>query len=643
MFKISFMRAIPFALVCVGTTVLLDCAPAPNRERWSEGERAQAVASSDRLTGAEASAYRDDQQYVHRLVKPGERVRLNYADPRQYNFAMARLKLAGKNARNSPYLFELIEARRQQQTSRAPSTGTSPEPIQTEASTGRNEEHVFQRTDIGDIQPAPALVVAATGRPVNFDVSSSTEDGNDYTAVDSSVTTVTGATIAPLQFKEEYAKPDGSPPGTYVSVSTQGDTSASAIKRYTFESYKITVRGEDFNDSFIYEEKGAVDPQTTAVPPRLSKPIIQEPVDKWPIPLDNRIHICMDRAWESFCDFVLTGGGPQSVQVPLKGQVSVPADVPYVFNWTKINKIKSDLDNGLILPESETGFVKLVLANAGGGCNVTDGTTMQSKMSTFWKRVTLSADNRTLSWDLTGANAAQFGQNCRQVQDKAVLTARIPLQLVPVAPLVAPPFDDYLEFTSDPDLRGAIKPITLTNSCLAEGTQVQLSDGKTASIESLHIGQNVFNPYASKGHFLTITDTAKGTERSPMVRIRDEAGHTLLLTEMHPIATADRGMVQARALQTGDLVMTKQGPSKLAEVSREPYGGKVYNLKVGSGAQMASLGQDETIMYANGFVVGDGQIQSKYEALATGSNGKTGVELVAERWRRDYLFSAERK
>jgi hypothetical protein len=102
-------------------------------------------------------------------------------------------------------------------------------------------------------------------------------------------------------------------------------------------------------------------------------------------------------------------------------------------------------------------------------------------------------------------------------------------------------------------------------------------------------------------------------------------------------------MVQARALREGDVVMTRQGPSKLAEVGREPYHGKVYNLKVGSEAEAASLGQDETVVYANGFVVGDGQIQSKYEALATSSNGKTGVELVAERWRRDYLFSAQRK
>jgi len=122
-----------------------------------------------------------------------------------------------------------------------------------------------------------------------------------------------------------------------------------------------------------------------------------------------------------------------------------------------------------------------------------------------------------------------------------------------------------------------------------------------------------------------------------MVRIRDEAGHTLLMTEMHPIATPDRGMVQARALRTGDLVMTTQGPSRLVEVSREPYSGKVYNLKVGSQSQLAGLGQDQTVVYANGFIVGDGQIQSKYESLAQ-RHGDKPAEPAAQ-WRRDYALS----
>jgi hypothetical protein len=102
-------------------------------------------------------------------------------------------------------------------------------------------------------------------------------------------------------------------------------------------------------------------------------------------------------------------------------------------------------------------------------------------------------------------------------------------------------------------------------------------------------------------------------------------------------------MVQARALRTGDLVMTTQGPSRLVEVSREPYSGKVYNLKVGSETEMASLGHDQTVVHANGFVVGDGQIQSKYEMQALKQGSRTTLEQIPERWRRDYLRSSARK
>ena len=176
---------------------------------------------------------------------------------------------------------------------------------------------------------------------------------------------------------------------------------------------------------------------------------------------------------------------------------------------------------------------------------------------------------------------------------------------------------------------------------MAEGTQIQVGNGKRTAIESLHVGEQVYSPYASQTHELTIVDIAKGIERDAMVRLRDAAGHRLLVTQMHPIGTPDRGMVQARALRPGDRVLTEQGPSELVEVSGEAYTGKVYNLKLGSPAEKAGLGDDHTILYANGFVVGDMQIQSKYEALATRQAART-IDQIPERWRRDYLLSSQR-
>jgi len=284
-----------------------------------------------------------------------------------------------------------------------------------------------------------------------------------------------------------------------------------------------------------------------------------------------------------------------------------------------------------------------VLTNVGGGCDVDAANALNPGMSGFWSYVTLSPDGKTLFWDVTGANAIFFDEGCTQIQNVAKLTMRIPAPVLSVPGNVA--FSTSFTITDDPaTLRpdARIPPITLTNSCLAEGTQIELGTGKLAPIESLQIGQAIYNPYVSGGHALTIKDTAKGRETSPMVRIRDEAGRSLLMTEMHPIATVDRGMVQARALRTGDVVMTTQGPSKLTEVSREPYSGTVYNLKVGSEAEMASLGKDQTVVYANGFVVGDGQIQSKYEALSM-MPGARALDQLPEPWRLDYLLSTLRR
>ncbi|MFY2560003.1 Hint domain-containing protein [Corallococcus terminator] len=144
---------------------------------------------------------------------------------------------------------------------------------------------------------------------------------------------------------------------------------------------------------------------------------------------------------------------------------------------------------------------------------------------------------------------------------------------------------------------------------------------------------------------LTVMDTAIGVEAVPMVRIRirSEAGRSLLMTEMHPIQVLARGMVQAKALKKGDVVMTRAGPSKLVEVSREPYAGKVYNVKVGSDAEKLALASDQTVVYANGFVVGGGQIQQKYESIAMTRKDGDVLAHLPEKWHRDYLMAARRK
>jgi len=642
MWKKTYAEVTSLALGVTCLASLGGCSPSTSLSSGPE----QGTGSIDRLTSHEWTAYVDNAQYLRDLTPPDVAVKLNLADPRQYDFVMARLKLAGKHPDNSPHLFELLEARRQSQIARGMKSGTFAQVLDT-APTGRVAMHYIEQNSIVTRPPQISARTAAPSvnpSPRVVGAASSTFPGGTYdTYVDITISAINGTLIAPLQFKEEFENLQGVP-GANVTVSTSGNTNVSSVTRYTAESYEFhDAPDEGFSDSYSHSEVGTQSGQANAIHPDLTPAQILDPKDivgPNGSPPEGTISVCMDRQWTNDCDYVLNTGSvfDHRIKMPLKGDITIQPLSRYEFDTTAITAIRTALNGGLTDPHQ--GLLKLVLTNIGGGCDVDKQGALTPSMSSFWNHVTLSANKKTFSWDLTGDNAAFFDEGCTQIQDSAKLTLMIYLPMVPTGSMAT--YYDSITISNDPatpDVDNPLKKITLTNSCLAAGTQIQLGNGKLAAIESLHIGQKVYNPYAASDHALTIKDTAKGSERSPMVRIRDEAGHTLLVTEMHPIATADHGMVQARALRTGDLVMTRQGASKLVEVSREPYSGQVYNLKVGSEGEMASLGQDQTVVYANGFVVGDGQIQSKYEELALKQGARTGIEQVPEQWRRDYLLS----
>jgi hypothetical protein len=643
MLKKAFGSSISFTLSCTYALSLIACS------QISPGST-QGVGNGDRLTSAHWTAYVTNSQYLQALTKPGVSVQLNLADPRQFDFVMARLQLAGKTMANSPHLFDRVAARRQDHIARGLKAGAFAAGPQSVTS-GRVAMHFIEEARVSPVQRAALTgarrtAASASGTPLATGTASSTfPGGSDYTYVDVSVSTISGTAVAPLAYQEEFDNPNGNI-GANVTISTSGDPSVSNQTRYAVESYKF----EDYpdgtsTDSYVHEEIGSASPKAPVGLPQLSIPQVNDPRDTVGLNSatpDGIISVCMDRNWTNDCDYILNTGSvvDHRIKMPLKGAVTLTTQ--HVFDHAQIDAEKAALAANMT-PPFEPGQVKLVLTNVGGGCDVDANNALIPGMSGFWNFATLSPDNKTLSWDATGANALKFDEGCTQIQNLAKLTMRIPAPVLSVPGNV--PFTVSFTITDDPaTLRpdATLPPITLTNSCLAEGTQIEIAAGKLAPIESLQIGQVVFNPYATGDHALTIKDTAQGHERVPMVRIRDQAGRTLLMTEMHPIATADRGMVQARALKTGDVVMTTQGPSKLIEVSREAYSGKVYNLKVGSEAQMASLGPDQTVVHANGFVVGDGQIQSKYEELSMKHGART-IDQVPEVWRLDYLLSAARR
>ncbi|AKF85854.1 hypothetical protein MFUL124B02_17700 [Myxococcus fulvus 124B02] len=162
----------------------------------------------------------------------------------------------------------------------------------------------------------------------------------------------------------------------------------------------------------------------TVETPRVGSVLVEAPLD---IELgDNLVSLCIYRPYVQNCDYRLETGSLGSVHVPLKGAISIASI--HVFDDVYINQLRSDLNMGI--PRADAGYLRRVLSYVGGGCDVTAGNTLSARMAQFWSRVSLSPDKRTLSWDLTGTNAALFDDYCRQVQDSAKLTLFIPLPLI---------------------------------------------------------------------------------------------------------------------------------------------------------------------------------------------------------------------
>jgi len=570
------------------------------------------VSKPDTLTHEEWATYKADRQYVVSRAPDNVPVVLNHADARQHRFVMMRLKMAGKTPQNSPQLFKLVNSKRSEHQAKGYKEG---EFITTQSTTARANKHYFNSLNV---RPAiQQMEVVATA---------SVKDELFYGYVDSASWDANGTPLGDMAYTEIY----GNMP--YHSAATSGDLLKTSLSEYTGDSLLIedTVQ-YGYRETFV----AARNRRPTSV--TFGAPAVNAPLNVVGSATDTcPVSVCLNRTWTNDCDYDLTGYG--ALRLPLKGSIPITS-TNGIFDETKINEYKQGIATDSVGTLDHGGGIRVVLTNVGGGCDVDANNSIALGMRSFWDRVTLSADKKTLTWDMTGDKAATFDPSCRQVQDQLELSMNIKL-----------PYLDgttkgihNIHLTNLPTAAANTKVfpcIKVTNSCLAAGTMIAMSDGTATPIEAIKSGDQVFNPHDKRDSALEVSDTAKGVELEPMVRIQDEKGRSLLMTRMHPMPVVDRGMVLAKYLKVGDKVMTEEGPSKLAKVSYEAYDGAVYNLKVGSGQELARLGEDQTVVYANGFLVGDGQIQSKYESKEL--MAKSQPHRLPVRWKKDFIYSARR-
>lgn len=561
------------------------------------------VGSTTRLAKAELASYVSDRQYMRSIVPRGQAVEINHADPRQHRFAIARLKISGKTPENSPALFQAMSE--------------------------LAVAHAASGFRVGTVRPAAAAAVAGglasqhdvlglgkvarQSTTVAVDSLASRKDHLNHGFVDCNAYDGDGNGIGDEQWTEVFGDMRFASPKCNGDMTLAATNSAQAD---SFLSETVAATGKT-TQSYVLGDIVNFDATSAA----LSTPTVNQPTD---LNNDNLVSVCLDRTWTGDCD--INGTGMLTLKVPMKGSVSITNGT---FDFNTILHYKTDR------PDTFSKIYVTLVTN-GGGCAVPP--TMASfTMANFWNQVTGSGSN--LAWDLSTdvAKWAQFSADCRLVQDRVNLymEVRIPYQSPDTSGTL------LMEVTNDtatpaPNYRIPY-PITITNSCLAAGTLIATSGKAASKIEDIHIGDKLANPYADS---LTVTDTAVGTERSPMVRITDNLGHELLMTEMHPLYVADRGMVPAKYLRVGDQVKTVDGPGQLVRVSREDYPGRVYNLKVGNEKESLALGVDQTVVYANGFLVGDGQIQNKYETMDL--HRQTGPTALPAAWKTDYLSALKR-
>lgn len=595
-----------------------------NRDETFEIVNGQEVfrgsASPLAMSAAELSAYRSDHLYMRSLVPRGVPVHINHADPRQHRFVLLRLKMAGKTPDNSPQLFKMIDKLKASQEARGLAVGA----VTAADQSGLVSQHNMNATS-----------VTATPDGVRSEAQGSRKDALDHGYLDNASWDSQGNPLGDLHFAEIF----GSMP--FLSVQSTGSLAQARGPTLDGDSFltETIAATQTLVESYVV---GQILP-AAPIAAGLGVPTVDHPRDQ---DRDGFTTLCLERTDVVGCEYPQPprGGPGHMLIVPLKGSVSVTGTGVTIDSSTITSRYQTGLDPGGSI------YVTLVSGVTGGGCSV--GSDVHMTMKDFWSRVTWSpALNPTrLSWDLyNGGDSttwAVFSKDCAVVRGKAYITLDLNVPYnnstsgtSGILPTTITDAEFAAPLASPPNLQYG-PPLRVTNSCLAAGTLVAAAGGTPRKIEDIQIGDHVANPYATS---LTVVDTSIGTESTPMVHIADARGHALLLTEMHPLHVVDRGMVPARHLRVGDRVTTEDGTSVLVSVTRESYSGKVYNLKVGNAEEAHALGADQTAMFANGFLVGDSQIQTRYHLREIDrSDAPTQPRRLPVAWRTDYQNSLRR-
>jgi len=376
--------------------------------------------------------------------------------------------------------------------------------------------------------------------------------------------------------------------------------------------------------------------------------IATDPIDK---NHDNVIKVCLNRN-HTDCDYPLDQSLPNAttlVQIPFSGTLVVNHKIDKI--WAS-DELPPELDESTNIYVQEGNY---------GGASVPKYSSMNNgnKMFSDYVRILEVDDvNKTtkLGWDIPRpegvfGNALLFSNRDEVLWNITFAVHGYPFfQQGGGRGRGASNFQIALSTEENARFGNfyapVLKKLKFGYSCLAEDTLIDMADGSQRAIAEINkgdlvLGASAKSPQATEA--MVVTDVSVGVEVIPMVRIRTADGQDVLMTETHPVVTANKGIVWAKDLLPGDRLLNAAGSTLISAVSREAYDKGVYNLELAPLPDSTLEPGVELAMFANGLLVGDLAMQDDYN-YRTNSQLETTeqvLERLPVRYHTDYLNSLQ--
>lgn len=586
------------ARAAVVVCLVLGLAPAAARAR---------VGAAPQLSDAE----RADLTHVVRQMRDLTPFGLDLADDRSHRFFLKQLALGGQSAERSPQLYRTIETQRrnhqaggfqQEVEVAAPEDGddeglTELSSLNYITSLGYDGSTTFSTSAVSSVEGGTisttmtlALYDAATNQLIGNPVLGGGNDGAFIYDI--------GAT------------------GTIGATQATGAASATAATQiYSLYTYYWVDNGGALHGPYSMKlaSSGQLPTMNNVAPtgptPSLASPII----------------LCINRTPSSanHCTYAAcqSSGGTcvpvNEILFPVTGSVTYPNPIDFQNN----------------APVNPQVTMLVVNTTKGGGCRAWGPNTADFFAA---PTTTFGNNNTVLNYNFPQADFGPPTTAC--ITNGTLLNYTFVVQLqsqgMPVVASVTstPPTTPGSNAVQIPQMQAV-------TGCLAAGTRIELADGTEKPIEQFTTeGETV---RTGNSTILTVLGNTEGREPIPMVYLEDDREHTLLLTRDHTVVTVSQGVRLAHQLAAGDRVVTAAGHARLVKVEERRYDGTVHNLLLGVPGEHTT--KDNTTMFANGFLVGDGTMQAVYGEEHS-RHRESVLSRLPKEWHQDYLNSlAERR